>query len=199
MEHYYSSHPSTDHDVEEIDEYFGNHNFHFSTDSGVFSKGKMDKGTRLLLESLPPLTNERALDLGCGWGAIGIILSKLYPMADIHLSDINPRAVSLAKKNAKANQVSVTLHKSDMFENIELSFDMIVTNPPIRAGKETTYAMIKEGHGHLNDGGTFFSVVRTKQGAKSYGEELERVFGNAEIVNRGGGYKVFKAIKDESR
>ena len=76
---------------------------------------------------------------------------------------------------------------------------MIVTNPPIRAGKETTYAMIKEGHDHLNDGGTFFSVVRTKQGAKSYGEELERIFGNAEIVNRGGGYKVFKAIKDESR
>jgi len=197
MEHYFSNSPRSSHDLLEIDERFGNESFHFFTDSGVFSKDRLDKGTRLLLESVGPFTKERILDLGCGWGPIGIIISRLYPQTDVHMSDVNMRAMSLSRKNAKKNYVNVTLHRSDIFENIDIIFDVILTNPPIRAGKKVIYEMIAQGQEHLNDTGEFYSVVRTKQGAKSYGEELEKHFRSVEIIRRGSGYKVFRAIKDE--
>jgi 16S rRNA (guanine1207-N2)-methyltransferase len=197
MEHYFSNNPRSNHDLLEIDEHFGNETFYFFTDAGVFSKSGIDKGTRLLLESLEPLSKERVLDLGCGWGAIGIIISRFYPQAEVHLSDVNPRAISLSKRNAKKNRVSVDLHLSDSFGNIEMEFDIILTNPPIRAGKKVIYNMISQSYDHLVNGGRFYSVVRTKQGAKSYGEELGKYFSIVDIVKRGGGYKVFKAVKNE--
>jgi len=197
MEHYFSNSPRSRHDLMEIDEQFGNEFFHFFTDAGVFSKDRIDKGSRLLLESVEPLTKERVLDLGCGWGAIGIIIARLYPQADVHLSDINPRAISLAKKNAKKNFVNVHVHRSDIFQRIDAQFDVILTNPPIRAGKKVIYEMIEKSYENLYSGGTFYAVVRTKQGANSYGNELKKYFSSVEIVRRGGGYKVFRAIKDE--
>ncbi|HOP08750.1 MAG TPA: methyltransferase [Candidatus Methanofastidiosa archaeon] len=199
MDHYFSSSPRSNHDLSKISEHFGNETFYFFTDAEVFAKGGLDKGTRLLLESIEPLSKERVLDLGCGWGAIGIIISRLYPQADVHLSDINPRALSLSRKNAKANYVKVTVHDSDMFNDIGTSFDIILTNPPIRAGKKVIYEMIGQGYDHLEDGGRFYAVVRTKQGARSYGEELEKHFQSVEIVRRGSGYKVFRAVRHERR
>jgi len=197
MDHYFSDKPSSEHSIREIEVFFASHNFRFLTDSGVFSKGSLDKGTRLLLESIPPLCDEKVLDLGCGWGAIGVIISGMYPQSRVYMTDINPRAVALSKKNAKRNNVSVTVQSSDSFTMVDENFDIILTNPPIRAGKKVVYKMVDDSYHHLTDGGRFYAVVRTKQGANSYRDKLDEVFGSSEIVKRGSGYKVFKAIKDE--
>lgn len=195
MGHYFSQDDKGAHDVVSIDLSIEGHLMRFDTDAGVFSKGKLDKGTAILIDALPPMDGKRVLDLGCGWGVIGISIAKRHPDADVHLSDINPRAVALAKRNAKKNNVDVTVHKSDIFENIDDTFDVIVTNPPIRAGKGVVYAMISQSHPHLAVGGEFYAVVRSKQGAKSFAAEVERVFGNVEVIARGGGYKVIAAVR----
>ncbi len=195
MEHYFSRRQNVEHDIVEVIITFDMHRFTFKTDSGVFSKGKLDKGTHLLLTAIPKMGSGKILDIGCGWGAIGIILGKSNPDAFVHLSDVNKRALSLAKQNAKQNEVKITLHNSDIFDFIEDTFDLIATNPPIRAGKKVVYSIVEQSFAHLNKNGSFYAVVRTKQGAKSFGKEVESVFGNVEIVARSGGYKVFKAVK----
>jgi 16S rRNA (guanine1207-N2)-methyltransferase len=195
MEHYFSPKQKTPHDVATIMETIGFHTFTFKTDAGVFSKGQFDKGSLLLVSAIPPQQGKAVLDLGCGWGGVGIVIAKHNPTATVHLSDVNQRALSLARQNAKQNAVEVTIHQSDIMADIGEQFDTIVTNPPIRAGKQVVYEMIRQSHGHLVPEGEFYAVVRTKQGAKSYGEELERVFGNMEIVERKSGYKVFKAVR----
>ncbi|MHC1605450.1 MAG: class I SAM-dependent methyltransferase [Candidatus Methanofastidiosia archaeon] len=195
MEHYFSRHQSSGRNIINIEEIFEDQRFSFITDSGVFSKGKLDKGTKLLLSTLPKKFSKKFLDLGCGWGAIGIIFSNTNPQADVCMSDINQRALELAKENAKLNKVNVKIIASDIFENIKSNFDIIATNPPIRAGKDIVYKMVEESSEHLNLDGKFFAVIRTKQGARSLCAEIENIFGNAEIVARESGYKVYKAKK----
>lgn len=196
MDHYFSPTHSTPHNIVRITVAYAGRPMQFDTDSGVFSKGKMDRGTEILLDALPSFGDRRILDLGCGWGAIGVILAALNPEASIHMSDVNERAVQLARRNAKRNRVKVQTYLSDKLEDVEGPFDVIVTNPPIRAGKETIYAMIRQSHEKLSPNGEFYAVVRTKQGAKSYMAELIDIFGeNVEIIKRGSGYKVFRAEK----
>lgn len=196
MDHYFSPKQKTPHNVAPIMETIGMYTFTFKTDAGVFSRGQFDKGSLLLLSAVPPQGEKTMLDLGCGWGGVGIVIAKHNPQADVHLSDINQRALSLAKQNAKLNGVAVTIHQSDIMDAIDISFDTIATNPPIRAGKQVVYEMLRQSHDHLTKGGEFYAVIRTKQGAKSYGEELMRIFGNEEIVARKSGYKVYKAVRE---
>ncbi|RZN50427.1 class I SAM-dependent methyltransferase [archaeon] len=195
MGHYFSQDDKGAHDIVSVDLSIDGHALSFDTDAGVFSKGKLDKGTAILIDALPPMEDKSVLDLGCGWGAIGIIIAKRHPGARVHLSDINPRAVAIAKKNARKNDVDVMVHRSDILEAIDETFDVIVTNPPIRAGKDVVYAMVKQSHEHLAAGGAFYAVVRSKQGAKSFSAEVERVFGNVTIIARSAGYKVFEAVR----
>jgi 16S rRNA G1207 methylase RsmC len=195
MDHYFSPKQTANHDVATIMEHIGLHTFTFRTDAGVFSKGQVDKGTLLLLSAIPPQGSSKVLDLGCGWGAIGIVIAKHNPHADVHLVDVNQRAISLARSNAKKNGVSVTVHLSDGLTESAEMFDTIATNPPIRAGKDVVYRLMRESWEHLHTRGSFYAVIRTKQGAKSYHDELERVFGSAEIVERQSGYKVFRAVR----
>ncbi len=195
MDHYFSPNQKTPHDVSTIMETIGMYAFTFKTDAGVFSKGQFDKGSLLLLSAIPPQEKKTVLDLGCGWGGVGIVIAKHNPTAAMHLSDVNQRALSLAKQNAKGNGVDVSIHQSDIMASIEEQFDTIVTNPPIRAGKQVIYEMIRQSHDHLRAEGMFYAVIRTKQGAKSYEDELKKIFGNAEIVERKSGYKVYKAVR----
>ena len=162
----------------------------FACDRGVFSKGEIDEGTRILLEALPPLKG-RVLDLGCGWGPVGITLGKLYPEISVLMSDVNQRAVELAKtniiKNGLKNAKAVV---SDGFEQLEGTFDCIITNPPIRAGKQTIYRLFDDAIKHLNPGGSLFIVIRRQQGAES---ALKHLGEYARVLEQKKGFWVIEA------
>ncbi|MDO5022999.1 MAG: class I SAM-dependent methyltransferase [Eubacteriales bacterium] len=164
--------------------------FDFYTDAGVFSKGKLDKGTQILLNSLPDNMQGTLLDLGCGWGAVGIILAKSFPTLKITMSDINMRAVDLAQKNANLNHVDVKVLQSDGFENISDKFDNILLNPPIRAGKALVHELFKQSAMHLNKNGSLYIVIRKQQGAPSAKEFLHTIFNVVGIIERKAGYHV---------
>ncbi len=169
---------------------FDGSSFSFYTDSGVFSKGKLDKGTYLLLKSLPENFSGSVLDLGCGWGAVGIIVSKYFSDVKVTMSDINSRAVELAEKNAELNDADAQVIQSDGFKNILDSFDNILLNPPIRAGKQTVYELFKQCSLHIKRRGALYIVIRKQQGASSAKEFLSTLFNRVETIGRKAGYHV---------
>lgn len=192
-DHYYTQTPSSAHDEREISVDVLGQALRFATDAGVFSKTELDFGSRLLLESLPPLTG-RALDLGCGWGALGIALAKANPEALVEMSDVNQRAVELAGRNIQLNGVrNARAVLSDGFAAVEGGFDFVISNPPIRAGKRVIYAMFDEARNRLNPGGALFIVIRKQQGAPSALAHLREVYGNAEMIARDKGFWVIRA------
>ncbi len=168
--------------------------FSFYTDNGVFSKRHLDYGTRLLLESIP-LNNigDKVLDMGCGYGIIGIVIGKLM---DVHVDmvDVNRRALHLAKMNAKENNLdNVNIFESDCYSQIKDKYSTIISNPPIRAGKKVVYEMLLGAKQHLCDNGQLFLVVRKEQGAKSLIFDLKKEY-NVEVLKRSKGFFVIKCI-----
>ena len=168
--------------------------FTFTTDNGVFSKDGLDFGTRLLLENIPlSEVGNSILDVGCGYGVIGIVLGKVAK-AKVTMVDVNRRALHLAKMNAKKNlDFDIDILESDAYQEIDpnLKFDTIITNPPIRAGKKVVYDIVLGAKDHLTDDGTLFLVVRKEQGAKSMISELEKCY-NVSILFRKKGFFVIK-------
>ena len=150
-------------------------------------------GTQILLEAAAEEDmHGTLLDLGCGVGVIGIVCSVLFDMKASAV-DINPRAVELTEINSRANGADVSSFVSDGFSEVEGSFDRILTNPPIRAGKQVIYGMFEDARAHLNPGGFLLAVIRRKQGAESAVKKLNEVFGNCTVVARDKGYWVLKA------
>ncbi len=192
-EQYFSPAPNTPHKIVSFPYTFRSHSLIFKTDTAIFSRKHVDRGTELLLEALPFSFDKRALDLGCGWGAVGCCMKSIWPNADILLSDINQRAVEIARQNLSANNLNATVIQSDILDNIPGSFDLIVTNPPIRAGKSIVYRFFAQAANALTQDGKFLLVIRTKQGADSALAYLETLFSSVRIVNRGGGFKVISA------
>ena len=146
---------------------------------------------------MPNSTKKSLLDVGCGYGPIGITIAKLYPYLNIKMIDINERAISLAKKNVEQNKAqNVTVLKSNIYENIkeEESFDYILTNPPIRAGKKVIYEIYDGAIKHLNQNGELWVVIQKKQGAPSTIDHLNAIFGNCEIVTKEKGYFILKSV-----
>jgi len=167
----------------------------FETDSGVFSRGELDEGSRILLDALPEVRGT-ALDLGCGWGAVGIALAAANAGADVTMADVNRRALSLAEKNAERNRVACRTVESDGFSALQRDeFDFIVTNPPIRAGKQVIYRLFAECAQHLKEGGALYLVIRKQQGAESAMRYLQTLFGQVERVSREKGFWVLKAMQ----
>lgn len=199
QEHYFSKAPKS-RSAPEIAAYrYAGREFAFITDSGVFSKGKVDRGTDLLLEALEDVESTRFLDLGCGYGAVGICYKHAYPDSLVMMGDINERACELARKNAAKNGVCVEVRQTDgMAAFCGIPFDVIAMNPPIRAGKEALHRLMSEARSAIVPGGRLFAVIRTKQGAGSMKEFLEGLFGNCEDVERGSGYKVLMSRKQGS-
>lgn len=199
MSHYYSEKPSSKSDIKEIEFHFLNKTFNFFTDSGVFSKNKIDFGSELMLKTFLKHTSlEKGgfLDIGCGYGPVGIIAKSFLPGLDISLSDVNERALELAEKNMKLNNISeYNIIKSYIFDNIFENFDCILSNPPIRAGKETIFKIYEESYLHLNKDGAFYCVLQTKHGAKSTFKKLEEVFGNCETLTIDAGYRILYSKK----
>jgi len=161
------------------------------TDSGVFSRAGLDYGTRVLLETILPIHANTILDLGCGYGPIGIVLSK-ETKASVLMADINPRAVELSKKNAIRNKADVEVIETDGFKEVLETFDVIVTNPPIRAGKQIYYDWFAKSKGFLTDSGAFYVVIQKKQGAPSAIRELEKYYDKVDVLDKKSGYYVIK-------
>ena len=167
----------------------------FQTDAGVFSKGEVDTGTRLLLEALPEEMNGDILDLGCGWGVIGISVARKWPGTRVILADVNTRALDLSRENARRNRAEVTCVESDGMAALEgRSFDAVITNPPIRAGKQVIYRMFADAAKSLKPGGALYLVIRKQQGAESCLKYLQTVFPQVEKLDRSGGFWVIRAM-----
>ena len=167
--------------------------FIFNTDNGVFSKKGLDFGTRSLLDVLIDLDlSGDILDIGCGYGVIGIILSSFF-LVNVDLVDINKRAIHLSKLNAKENKVSCNIFLSDCFDSIEKKYDFIITNPPIRAGKDIVYKILFGAKDYLVPGGSLIFVMNKDQGAKSVKKDLEKV-GNVEILHKNKGFYIIRVI-----
>ena len=191
-DHYYTENPASAHDERQVRlEALGNA-LVFTTDAGVFSRDGLDRGTEALLEALPALSG-RVLDLGCGWGPMGVALGKKYPGLEITMTDINQRAVALARRNLAANGVSAEVVQGDGFEAVTGRFDAIVTNPPIRAGKSVIYGLFRQARDFLNPGGALYLVIRKQQGAPSALRFLRELYAEAEVIDRSGGFHVIRA------
>ena len=170
----------------------------FRTDAGVFSKGEVDTGTRLLLEALPEEMAGEILDLGCGWGVIGIAVARKWTETRVTMADVNTRALELSRENAKRNRADVSCVESDGMAALEgRMFDAVITNPPIRAGKQVIYRMFADAAKSLNPGGALYLVIRKQQGAESAIKYLQTIFGSVEKLDRSGGFWVIKAMKNE--
>ena len=165
----------------------------FRTDAGVFSRGELDPGTRLLLDALPGLAGD-VLDLGCGWGAIGVSVAKTMPETRVTMADVNTRALELSRENAKRNRAEVICAESDgMAAFAGKMFDAVVTNPPIRAGKQVIYRMFADAAEHLRPEGALYLVIRKQQGAESCIRFLQTLYARVEKLDRSGGFWVLKA------
>ncbi|MDO5436419.1 MAG: methyltransferase [Clostridia bacterium] len=170
------------------------HSMKFTTDAGVFSKGELDAGTRILLDALPETMTGDILDIGCGWGPIGICVKKHWPATRVMMGDVNRRALHLTEENAVKNGVEVTCRESDgLAEFMEARFDAVITNPPIRAGKQTIYKMFADSAQCLKENGALYLVIRKQQGADSCMKYLKTIFAEVGILDRSGGFRVLKA------
>ena len=193
---YYTRTPSSESKPAECAFSFRGKTLRFTTDAGVFSRGELDAGTRLLLDALPDVLEGSVLDLGCGWGPIGISVKAAWPETDVTLADVNLRALSWAEKNAERNGVRVSCLESDGFSALEgRIFDAVITNPPIRAGKQVIYRLFREAFDHLSPGGSLFLVIRKQQGAESCIRYLEGFFASVEKLDRSAGFWVLQARK----
>lgn len=174
---------------------FNNKKYNVYSDNGVFSKDRFDYGTRVLLESID-INNlcGNVLDLGCGIGVVGLILGTINKNINIDMVDINERAINLAKENMLLNKVKGNAFISDVYSNINKKYDYIITNPPIRAGKEVVRKFLLGGYDYLTDDGTLYFVMRKDHGVKSMIKELENKY-MVNILNKDKGFYVVALLK----
>ena len=191
---YYDEHPDAQHDIHEFDVVLLGEQMKFLTDAGVFSKKMIDFGSQVLLSCLSFQQGESILDVGCGYGPLGLSLVKAQ---GIHATmvDVNTRALDLAQKNADLNQVEAKIFQSNVYDQVEGSFDHIISNPPIRAGKKVVHQVLSGSFDHLNPGGDLTIVIQKKQGAPSAKAKMEEVFGNCEILKKDKGYYILRSEK----
>ena len=180
----------------EFDTYFLDNKFTFKSDNGVFSKEKLDFGTRLLLENLP-LKDMRGdiLDLGCGYGVVSIILSRFID-AKFDAVDVNKRALQLFEMNIKLNKsTNINYFESNCYDSIDKDklYDYIITNPPIRAGKEIVYKMLRGAKEHLKKDGYLYFVMRKDHGAKTAIKDISDIY-NTEVVCKEKGFFIIRCF-----
>ncbi len=166
--------------------------FIFTTDNGVFSKDYLDYASGLLLKNLEIGDNVQSiLDVGCGYGPIGIILNKIYNKK-ITMIDVNPRALALAQLNVSKNKAEAEIYKSDCLTNVSGKFDMIITNPPIRAGKEVIYKIFEQSVERLSSNGELWLIIQYNHGAPSAIKKLKSLYTVVETVYKKKGFYIIK-------
>jgi 16S rRNA (guanine1207-N2)-methyltransferase len=194
-DHYYANRPSVKHDERLVSVTIRGMAFSFWTDAGVFSKSGVDFGSRLLIETMDIPVDAFVLDVGCGYGPIGIAAAKLAQQGQVWMVDVNERAVSLAKRNIRQNGVTnAEAFVSDLYTEVRgETFDRILSNPPIRAGKRVVHQIFEEAASHLKEEGELWVVIQKKQGAPSAKKKLESLFEVVEDVARSAGYHIFRS------
>lgn len=201
MSHYFSEVQDAKSAKKIINYEIKNEKFEFLTDNGVFSKTKVDFGTDVMLRTFlnenKKLENIRILDIGCGYGVVSVVLKRFFEKVKILSTDVNERALELTQENIQKNNRTddFEVRKSFVFDNISENFDVILSNPPIRAGKQVIFEIYEKSFFHLNKNGEFYCVIQTKHGAKSTKKKLEELFGNCTTLVIEAGYRIFKCIK----
>ena len=197
-EHYFSENPTSTEERGLIISTLRGIKMEFVTSSGIFSHKRIDNGTRLLVEFMELPAKGRLLDLGCGYGVIGTTAALINPLLEVTMTDINARAVSLAAENVSRNRAkNASARLGSLYEPVNaMRFDLVVTNPPISAGITRVVEPIINGAPlHLNSGGSLQLVVQSNKGGRTVTGLIEEAFGEAQILAKGGGYRVLKGVK----
>lgn len=197
-DHYYTPRPVAAHSESSFTATLRGMSFRFLTDSAVFSRERVDFGSTLLIEAMQLDPENVVLDVGCGYGPIGIAAARLVTRGRVYLVDVNERAADLARRNLAENGIeNAEVRVGNSLQPVDgILFDRVLTNPPIRAGKTVIYGIVDAAHGALKPGGSLWVVIQTKQGAPSMKKKLAERFGNVRDVEREAGYHVFCAVKD---
>lgn len=197
MSHYYLNDNKLAHAVKSYDVVINDIELKMYTDLGIFSKDYLDFGTRVLLETVELNEKQKTvIDMGCGYGPIGIYIAKAYPDKHVYLFDVNERAIEMAQKNQIENAVNNThILVSNLFDQVKINADVILTNPPIRAGKLTVFKLYEDAYLNLNPGGVLYVVIQKKQGAPSSITHLQNIFGQCDVIEKKKGYWILFAKK----
>lgn len=199
MEHYFISKEHSQSDYFEFSWKFLDCEFLFKSCDDVFSKNQVDYGTFVLLKTIAKKVQLAGdiLDVGCGYGPIGITVAKLNPNTNVTMCDINKTAVELSKENIKKNNISNVKNvvESNAYQNIDGTFDYIISNPPIKAGKDVLLEIVLGSFDKLNAGGSLIFVIKKKFGEDSIKKKLEQIFAAVEVLSRDSGYYILKATK----
>lgn len=200
-EHYFTTDPTAPSKPSTVRVEWGGSSHLFQVDRGVFSLSRLDPGTALLLDTVPWTDGADVLDLGCGWGPIGLLAKKMTDAGRVVMVDPNSRALQLARETAQRWGISVDLRGGDGYGPLQPGeqFDFIVTNPPIRGGKDVFYPWVTHAHRWLKPGGSFWAVIRVRQGAESLERHMQKSFSQVTRAGRGAGYWVLSGsgVKDE--
>ena len=199
MEHYFSENPESIPQEIRFSEYLRGKRLEFISSSGVFSKSGIDKGTKLLAENMLISNEDFVLDLGCGIGILGIVAGASFPRAKIIMTEINSRAVKLAKKNLELNRIAnAEIREGNLFEPVKEfleKFDVIVVNPPFKAGNKLCFEIIEKSKDFLKEKGTLQLVAMHNKGGKTFSGKMHETFGNVEEIAKGSGYRVYISSK----
>mgnify|MGYP001559820898 FL=1 len=190
MTHYYSETQTSKLKLKKLRVNLRNFSFEIYTASGMFSPKRIDKGTVILIDNM--VIKGKTLDLGCGYGIIGLVASKLTK-EDVYLTDINKRACQIAELNLKINNIrNAKVIQGNLYEPLKnIKFDTILINPPQTAGKEICLDMVKHAKEHLNKNGLLELVARHNKGGKYLSEYMEQIFGNLKVITKKTGYRIY--------
>ncbi len=191
-EHYFTEKPTSEFILNKVQSVIRGKTFYFYTAPGVFSKDHVDPGTKLLAETMETFPGDRVLDLGCGYGVLGIVAKKIFDDAEVVLSDVNERALELSRMNAEMNNVDVQIVKSNLFESLDEEFNVIISNPPFVLGKDFIKRFIKESYDHLSFGGVL-EIVTTKK--YRYVEKMMSRFFDVKLMAKDGHYLIYFGVK----
>ncbi|MST89201.1 class I SAM-dependent methyltransferase [Sharpea azabuensis] len=196
MAHYFENDDSVISEPATITYDFQGKHLTYTTDHGVFSRQRLDYGSRVLMDAIDIGDAKSMLDVGCGYGTMGIALKSVHEDLQVLMTDVNKRAISLAKENIKCNNLEgIDVIESDVYENVHDRYDLVISNPPIRAGKKVVSAIISGSYDHLNEGGRLVIVIQKKQGAPSAKKLMEEIFGNATVIKKDKGYYILQSYK----
>ncbi len=195
MEHYFTEKPSSEIKLNKIKTILRNQEIEFFSTSGLFSKKRVDKGSTLLINKCLIKDNWKVLDLGCGYGIVGLMLLKINATIQVTFSDINERAIKITKMNLKLHHLKGKTIQSNGFEKINEKFNTILLNPPQTAGKETCFNLIKDAKEHLETEGFLQIVARHNKGGKELSKKMNELFGNREEKAKSAGYRIYISQK----